>query len=204
MFRKIISFNTVVLAVVMLVPAIASAHVIVTPNTAGVGQELVFNVSCPNEQQTPITKLTLDMPKGVSEVVPTEKDGWTITTTSNNSTSDPEITTITWTGTTSTIPVGQREDFGFGAQVPGTATTLDWKAYQTYADGTIVHWDQTPNGKSDDSVGEAGPYSVTKVTDDLVASTTPATAKSSSNTLPLIISIVALLVGIYGLLRKKT
>jgi uncharacterized protein YcnI len=202
MIRKIASFGTTIMALIMLVPAIASAHVIVTPNTAGVGEELVFNVSCPNEQQTPIVKLTLDMPKGVSEVVPTEKDGWMITTTSNGSTSDPEVTSITWTGTTSTIPVGQREDFGFGAQVPGSATTLDWKAYQTYADGTIVHWDQTPNGKSDDSVGDAGPYSVTKVTDDLTA--TPAvTTKSSSNTLPLVISVIALLVGVYGLLRKK-
>ncbi len=47
------------------------------------------------------------------------------------------MSAVTWSGT---IPVGQREDFSFGAQVPGTAMQLDWKAYQTYTDGTVVHW----------------------------------------------------------------
>jgi uncharacterized protein YcnI len=189
---------------VLLVPSLASAHVIVTPSTAGIGEELVFNISCPNEQQTAIQKLTLDIPSGVSEVVPTEKDGWSVTTTMNGSTTDPEISSITWTGDTATVPVGEREDFGFGAQVPGTAANLDWKAYQTYADGTIVHWDQTPNGKSDDATGNAGPYSVTKVTDDLSASAAP-TAKANT-TLPIILSVLAILISIGGLLfggRKK-
>jgi uncharacterized protein YcnI len=197
MFKRIISLMPAL--VTMVVPAIASAHVIVTPSQVGIGQELTFNISVPNEQQTPVVSLVLDIPSGVSDVVPTVKDGWTITPTMNNSTSDPEISVLTWTN--GSIPVGQREDFSFSAQVPGTATNLDWKAYQTYGDGTIVHWDQTPNGKSDDSVGNAGPYSVTKVVNDLAASST-SNSSSSSDTLVLIVSLIAILLSIIAFLKK--
>jgi uncharacterized protein YcnI len=184
---------------IVLLPLVAFAHVIVTPNQAGIGQELTFNVSVPNERDTVVTNLKLVIPSGVTDVVPTTKDGWTITTTSNGSSSDPGVTSIVWND--GTIPVGQRQDFSFSAQVPGTTTTLDWKAYQTYGDGTIVHWDQTPTG-SDDSVGNAGPYSVTKVINDLTSSTT--SGSSPNTTLGIVLSIVALVISVSSLfIRRK-
>jgi uncharacterized protein YcnI len=190
---------------IMAIPGVASAHVIVTPNQADVGQELTFNVSVPNERNTPVVSIELDLPSGVAEVVPTEKDGWTIRTTTDGSISDPELSSITWTA--GNIPVGEREDFSFSAQVPGSATTLDWKAYQTYGDGTVVHWDQTPNGKSDDSVGNSGPYSVTHVVNDLSNTATTSTSNGSTSmaTLALVIALSALLVsiGIYLYGPKK-
>jgi uncharacterized protein YcnI len=165
MKRAILAGALTVLAT-LFVPAIAYAHVTVTPGQADVAQELVFNVSAPNEKLVPVTSIKLLIPSGVSNVIPTSKDGWTITTTTNGDNANPEITTINWSGT---IPVGQRQDFSFSAQVPGQATELDWKAYQTYADGSVVHWDQKPAG-TDDATGDAGPYSVTKVIDDLTVS----------------------------------
>jgi uncharacterized protein YcnI len=198
MIKRLRNYSAIFTVLALLVPALASAHVIVTPAQAGIGQELVFNVSSPNEQETPIVKVTLNIPNGVSEVVPTEKDGLTISTTTSGSGSNVEISSITWSG--SQIPVGQREDFGFGAQVPGHTTTLDWKAYQTYANGTIVHWDQQPNGKSDDATGDAGPFSVTKVVNDLTAA--PATS-SSSNTLPLAVACLALVVSVAAILHQN-
>jgi uncharacterized protein YcnI len=203
MIKRLRSFSVFFTSLLLLVPALASAHVIVTPSTADVGQELVFNISSPNEQQTPIVKLTLDIPNGVSDVVPTEKDGWTISTTTSGSGDTAEISSITWSA--GQIPVGQREDFGFGAQLPGNATTLDWKAYQTYADGTVVHWDQKPAG-SDDSTGDAGPYSETKVIDDLTATpaSTTTASSSSNNGLTLFLAVVAIVVSVGSLLRSST
>ena len=185
----------------LVTPAVAFAHVIVTPGQAGIAQELTFNISVPNEQQTPVVNLKLDIPGAVTNVVPTAKAGWTISTNDNGNATDPVINAIVWSQ--GSIPVGQREDFSFSAQVPAKATNLDWKAYQTYADGTVVHWDQKPAG-SDDSTGNAGPYSVTKVIDDLKAPTTPATDKSTGNdTLPLIFSLAAILISVGSLLIRK-
>jgi uncharacterized protein YcnI len=158
-------------------------------------------VGVPNEQQTPVVNVKLAIPDGATNVTPTIATGWTIDTTTNGAAKNPEITAIAWSG--GSIPVGQREDFSFSAQVPAKATELDWKAYQTYADGTAVHWDQKPAG-SDDSTGDAGPYSVTSVVNDL--NTTPAAAtktSSSSANIALVLSLVALVLGATALLRKK-
>jgi predicted lysophospholipase L1 biosynthesis ABC-type transport system permease subunit len=46
------------------------------------------------------------------------------------------------------------------------ASDLEWKAYQTYADGTVVSWDQKEEAHTDTDSDDAasGPLSVTKVT----------------------------------------
>jgi uncharacterized protein YcnI len=192
--KRVLVSSVAGVAVALALPAVAFAHVIVTPNQAGIGEELVFNVSAPNERSVPVSSVKLDIPKGVDEVTPTMIPGFTIATTG----STDDVTSVTWTGS---IPVGQREDFSFGAQVPATATQLDWKAYQTYADGTVVHWDQKPTG-SDDAVGTAGPYSVTKVVNDLTSSTT-STSGSNKDTLALVFSVAALALSIGGLFLRR-
>ena len=183
---------------VLLCPAAAFAHVIVTPAQVSAGQELVFNESVPNEERTAVISVELLIPAGVADVIPTVKPGWTIDTTSSGSAGNSEISSITWTGN---IPVGQRDDFTFSAQILGTSSELDWKAYQTYADGSVVHWDQKPAG-SDDSTGSAGPYSVTKV----VSTSSSSTAAPSENKFifALIMSGAALLFSLFALYLKRT
>ncbi|HEY4160538.1 MAG TPA: DUF1775 domain-containing protein [Candidatus Saccharimonadales bacterium] len=193
--KRTLASAALAVALTFALPAVASAHVIVTPNQAGVGQELVFNVSVPNERNVPVKSVELNIPKGVQEVTPTIIPGFSTSTAGGAD----DVTSITWTGN---IPVGQRADFSFGAQVPSTATQLDWKAYQTYIDGTVVHWDQKPAG-SDDAVGTAGPYSVTKVVNDLSSTSTTASAGSSSKgTLALTLSVAALILSIAGLFLR--
>jgi uncharacterized protein YcnI len=202
--KKILASILTSFAIIFVVPAAAFAHVIVTPGQTGVGKEIIFNVSVPNEQQTPVVNLKLIIPDGVTGVTPTAKAAWTIATTDNGATKDPVVTAVTWSG--GSIPVGQREDFSFSAQVPAKATDLDWKAYQTYGDGTVVHWDQKPAG-SDDSTGNAGPYSVTHVVNDLSksADTTPASPSTSTGNTALILSLIALILSAMAFVasRKK-
>lgn len=193
--RKLLTGAVTTGAIIMALPAVAFAHVIVTPDQAGVGEELVFNISVPNERNVAVSSVKLNIPGGVDEVTPTMIPGFTISTTG----SADNVTSITWTGN---IPVGQREDFSFGAQVPAKATQLDWKAYQTYADGTVVHWDQKPAG-SDDATGNAGPYSVTKVTNDLSSDTSTGGNNSSKATLAFVFSIAALALSIAGLFMRR-
>lgn len=202
MIKRLLVGVVVSVAAISLIPAAAFAHVVVTPAQAGVGERLVFHVSIPNEKQVAVTNLKLTIPEGVTSVMPTSINGWTITTTMNSISKDPEVATIVWSD--GIIPVGQRQDFSFSAQVPAKAAELDWKAYQTYADGTIVHWDQKPteNGKVD---GNAGPYSVTHVADDLKANSTDAANDNQApgNTLAIVISIVAVILSIGSLLLRK-
>jgi uncharacterized protein YcnI len=195
MKRRLVTVLGVGLA--SLIPAVASAHVIVTPSQAGVAQELVFTASVPNEKQVAVTGLRIVIPAGVKEVTPTVKAGWTITTKG----SGDNINEIDWTA--GSIPVGQRDDFSFGAQAPARATTLNWKAYQTYADGSVVSWDQTPAG-SDDATGDKGPYSTTTVVNDLPTATSPAKTAEDRADVALAVAIVAL-VGVLGMVggRRK-
>jgi len=86
--RRIVIASFLTTLSVLLVPMAAYAHVVVTPGQANVAEELVFNVSVPNEETVPVTNIKLLIPSGVTDVTPTTKDGWTITTTTNGNGSD--------------------------------------------------------------------------------------------------------------------
>ncbi len=182
--------------VVGLNVGVASAHVVVKPAEVGVGAYQTFTTSVPNEKDIPVTAMKLTIPAGLKSVTPTVKPGWTIDEVKDGSGEDAVVKEITWSG--GTIPAGQRDDFTFSAQAPAKPTSVQWKAYQTYEDGTVVSWDQAPT-KSDDDSGDKGPYSVTKVVDDLTqtpAATTATTTKPVSNSrtnLAITLSVVALL-----------
>jgi len=185
-------------AVALSLPAIASAHVMVTPNSATTGERVLFSASVPNERTVDVTGLRVVIPSGVADVTPTVHTGWTIATKKDSS---QQATEVTWSG--GAIPPGQRDDFSFKAQVPGKSTELQWKAYQTYADGVTVAWDQRPSKDShDDESNTSGPYSVTTVRDDAPATAKQSTTKSSN--LPLIISLVALVFSVMALTVGRT
>ncbi|MDL2341681.1 MAG: DUF1775 domain-containing protein [Patescibacteria group bacterium] len=191
---KLFSATLLSLAV-LLSPGIALAHVAVTPAAVTIGSFTTFSISVPNEKAVSITSVRLAIPSGLKEITPTVKTGWTISTNK----SGDDITVITWTG--GTIPAGQRDDFTFNAQAPAATVNLNWKAYQTYEDGSTTHWDQAPTTKETETA-DGGPYSVTKVLDDLTpAASNP--APKSDNTLPLVISALALTISVGGLLFKK-
>lgn len=193
MKKAIISGFLAVLSVILL-PAAAFAHVVVTPKEASPAQRVIFNVSVPNEKAIAVTSLKVLIPDAVTSVTPTSKEGWNITTAKNV---DSEVTSITWTGN---IPAGERQDFSFSAQAPATPTELDWKAYQTYADDSTVHWDQAPtNGHESE---DAGPYSITNVTSD--TSDTKADSQASSAIWgAYAIAGLALAISVGAFLRKK-
>lgn len=178
------------------------AHVVVTPNQANIGAFQVFTVGVPNEKEIPVTGLRLVLPQGLKHVSPNVKSGWTIQTKSTGEGESATISEIIWTG--GSIPSGQRDDFLFSAQVPAEATTLDWKAYQTYKDGTVVSWDQAPVPNQTDEQREQmeaknmGPESQTNVINDLAPQATTTEAKPAEST-TLWLSVVALLVSLGAL-----
>lgn len=167
-------------ALVLLTGAkLALAHAVVSPSSADVAQTVTFSLSVPSEKPQATVSVRLLLPDGLNYVTPFVQAGWQInlikTGGDPNSTdpdSDPtvKVTEIDWTG--GSIPSGQKDLFLFSAQVAAKATTLNWKAYQTYADGSMVAWDQDPNStQASIDLSKTGPYSTTKIIDDLGAST---------------------------------
>ena len=195
-------------AVSMLFFAVpAFAHVIVYPHQAGIAATQVFDMSVPTEKDNPTVAIKLLIPDGLQEVVPSVKAGWTINVKKNGDT----VTEIDWTG--GNIPPEERDDFYFSAQVPAKETTLKWKAYQTYQDGSVVSWDHTPTSNPDDDSAPP-PYSQTKIVNDLTGSNTmngtqqtktdTTTKLSSANvSLPLWLSIIAVIFS-FTALRKAS
>lgn len=190
---KRISASLLALAI-LFTPEMASAHVSVQPARVAAGDFTTFNVSVPNEKEVSVTNIKLDIPKGLEEVKPTIKPGWAVKV---------EGSSIIWSG--GDIASGFRDDFTFSAQAPAKTIELKWKAYETYSDGSVARWDQSPD-KAEVAGSDSGPYSVTKVSNESDASSTDATNTSrgnSSNTLPLVISLLALTLSFGNLLFKK-
>jgi uncharacterized protein YcnI len=206
-FASAAVFAAVVVSVVALSGGVAWAHVAVQPNQVHVDQFQVFSVGVPSEKDMATTEVKIVMPAGLHEVSPTVKPGWTIHTTKSGNGENATILSITWSD--GSIPAGQRDDFSFSAQAPAQAKTLQWKAYQTYEDGTVVSWDQAPSSTAkDDDSGNSGPYSQTKVVNDLAATDTAQNKNSGEQSgrvsAALVLSVIAVLLAAVALQRKDS
>ncbi len=189
----------------------ASAHVTVKPAEVVTAGFRTFTISVPNEKEISTTTVKLVVPDELKYVQPTQKVGWSIAIDAEGSGENAEVKSITWSG--NEVKAGFRDEFTFSGQVPGTATELQWKAYQTYSDGTVVAWDKASSGEGHDTEDKnSGPFSVTKVvketTDEAASINTENAsndAKRTANT-ALYVSVagvVVALVGVYLGSRKK-
>lgn len=237
-FQKFVAASIALASLVLFAQSV-SAHVVVSPKEVGVGKFQTFSVGVPVEKDMPTTALRLVVPDGLNYVTPNVKPGWKIEVKKEPVMKDGKqvmsedgdekverTSEISWTG--GSIPAGQRDDFLFSAQVPATTTTISWKAYQTYADGSIVAWDASPQAVADQkkAMDEAmkkepnmkmdevtlKPYSETKVVDDLAAvnstsasTTSAADLKSATRNakVALVVSVVGLLLGALAVSKKS-
>jgi uncharacterized protein YcnI len=203
-----------VLSYVLLVCSLLSpslyAHVTVRPSQAGVASFQTFTIGVPVEKSFATIALRLEIPDTLQYVSPNVKPGWKIEIKKAGEGENAKVTELIWTG--GTIPAGFRDEFLFSARVPAEEITLSWKAYQTYADGSVVSWDLAPDaeqpkkedGSSDFST--SGPYSMTKVINDLGKA--PGSGMLSSlNISAIVLSIVAIVAAslaiVLQLLRRK-
>lgn len=193
--------TAIVLACVLSLTA--SAHVMVRPAEVVTAGFQTFTVGVPNERTVSTTSVRLALPKGLKHVSVNQKAGWDIDIDKDGDGESQHVTAITWSG--GEINEGFRDDFAFSAQVPEQTTELQWKAYQTYADGTVVSWDQADEGGHGTSGGNAGPFSVTKVVSETEqqaaaksAEQTASNAQSVANR-ALYIATAGLVVGLAGI-----
>jgi uncharacterized protein YcnI len=145
--------NAALLFVMLIFPVIASAHVVLDPNEAVVGEQ-TYSINAPNEKDIPTVELRLVVPDNVFVTGILPVPGWNYTTKTEKvpqaTTADGDqlptdrIKEIDWAGS---FGAGQYQVFGIATYYGGDPTQLVWKAYQTYSDGTIVAWDDTVDGQ---------------------------------------------------------
>jgi len=206
----VITFSLIAGLFLTVTPALA--HVSVKPGEVGVGERINFSVSVPTEEEDPTIQVRLVLPEGLQSITPFVKPGWNIELKKTGEGDEAKVIEIIWSG--GSIPAEQKDEFVFSAQAPAEETSLIWKAYQTYGDGDIVAWENSPDvvqeytknnppqeGQEDDH-NAPRPYSETKVINDLkgtdgaTQNTTSNTSQSNSgNTL----SIVAIVLSIAAL-----
>ncbi|PFO09623.1 hypothetical protein COJ85_01350 [Bacillus sp. AFS076308] len=193
----------------LLFSSVASAHVTVMPKTSTTGAWETYTVKVPVEKEVPTTKFTLKAPAGVEIMSYQPVPGWRYTADKDTS---GKVKSFTFEATGEGILPGQFQQFTFVAKNPDKAADIAWDAYQYYKDGSIVEWTGDESAKT--------PHSITSIvagastddhhdqaaTEDTKTDETKAADTEQSNSLPLILSIVSVVLSLAALIfaiRKK-
>lgn len=214
------------IAALLMLPAMASAHISLHPNTVPAGSNPTWEVRVPSEEEGASTvKVDMQVPPGFTDVSTEIPPGWTARVlhtklaTPIQTDSGPvteEVSEIIWTAKGAGIPSDSFQSFPILAAVPDNDAghTIAFKVIQTYSNGKVVRWIEAPNseqhpaptvnvtskgGVLQDVAGtEAGPGAVPASN---TSTTTAATAKSTgSKGASKGLAIAALIVGALGLL----
>ncbi len=175
----------------------ALAHVTVKPGEVMTATYQVFTVSVPNEKEIPTASVEVLIPEGVTSVTPTNKPSWKVSFEKVNDT----VQSITWSD--GEIADGFRDEFTFSAKTPDAPMELQWKAYQTYADGTVVAWDQDSEDGHGHGGSDSGPFSVTNVTNDEQADANTTQEAAERGMYLGVAGIVVGLAAVYFATKKK-
>ncbi|BBY64163.1 YcnI family copper-binding membrane protein [Mycolicibacterium helvum] len=140
---KVAALTTSLVLGSWLTAATAGAHVHVNADQPVRGQYALVTFQVPNESEksSATTKVTISLPN-VASVSTDVMAGWSAEL-------DRDATTGAYRSVTFTaspnegIGVGQFELFPISIKLPD-ADSATFPVVQTYADGTIVHWDQPP------------------------------------------------------------
>lgn len=210
-----------VLGVFTLVAGRASAHVTVSaPGATPGGSDQIISFRVPTESASASTVgLTVQLPTDtpIASVLVEPHTGWTDTVTTTKlatpiHTDDGDITqvvsVITWTASTPAagIKPGQFDQFVVLAGKLPDAPSLTFKAIQTYSDARKVSWIETTAPGSTVQPDHPAPVLTLAAAPAVASGVAPgagpgagagagaATKASSSDTGPIILSVIALVV----------
>lgn len=126
---------------------VLDAHVMVTPRESTAGAEQIYTVRVHTDGTVSTTSIELEIPEGIHVMQVASGDGFTFDVKKDGN----RIVSITWTRE---IKPKEFALFTFTAHNPQPGA-IQWKAHQTFADGSMRHW-----------IGERGkkePASVTTI-----------------------------------------
>jgi uncharacterized protein YcnI len=182
---------------------IADAHVTVWPKESTVGTWEKYTVRVPSEKESSTVKIQLDFPKDATVETVLPVAGWNYQFIKG---SNGRNTGIVWTATGDGIKAHEFFEFAFIGANPKQASSLSWKAHQTYADGSVVDWTGAPESDKPASVTNISVKPDMNEADHSMthANSTPqATSVSKFEWIAVGIASLALLLSLIGLFRKK-
>ncbi|MEK8131280.1 YcnI family protein [Paenibacillus filicis] len=200
-----------VLFLSLLLSGVASAHVTVLPSEVTQGGYEKFAVRVPNEKTIPTVKVEVKFQLDAVSISRFEpKPGWSYELTKDGD----KITGVTWTATGEGLGATEFGEFYMQGKVADAATSISWKAYQTYKDGSVVEWVGAAGSDKPASVTKVNPKPAGSSTDShghtaapgaagTAAEAAPASSAGGSS-LPTILSIVAVVLSAASLLVSLT
>ncbi|GAA4706457.1 YcnI family protein [Brevibacillus fulvus] len=195
-----------VLALVLSLAGTASAHVTVWPKESTANAYEKYTVRVPVEKEVNTTKVRVEFPTGVTVSTVQPIPNWSYTFEKD---SEGRFTAITWTAENEGIKAHEFAEFSFQAKNPKEAGSLSWKAYQTYADGSVVEWTGAPETDTPAAVTTVNEAAAGADNHDASHDAAPTEQSggtgtgNTSNTVALVLGGLALLLSLINLFRKK-
>jgi len=172
-------------AAALAIPAVASAHAVVSPNVVKAKTLQFFTLSVPTEKEGATTSsIELTPPSGFAIDSFQPSPGWKRQVQSTGSGEEATVTKVTWSG--GKVPSEEDSVFAVNASTTSSKTYV-FKLRQTYSSGEVVDW--------------SGPESSDTPSPRIEARTSLGGGGSSTlGIVALILAGVALVLGIVGLL----
>jgi uncharacterized protein YcnI len=201
--RRLALLIAVALVAMLALAAPAAAHVTITAPGAvrgGTDQEITFRVPVEKDVATTGVTIALPLDTPIASVLVSPMPGWTHTEKTTKlaqpiETDDGEITSavsqIAWKATGPGLAPGEYGAFTIIAGLLPDAPSITFKALQYYRDGSVTKWIEVAAPGSSAEPENPAPVLT------LGAAATPAAEESDdsdSNTGPVVLSIIALVV----------
>jgi uncharacterized protein YcnI len=119
----------------------AVAHVVVRPAESASRAEQRYTMRVPTEKEVATTSVQLDFPADLTVLSVEEKAGWKLELVRD---AQGRIVKALWRGS---LPPKESTEFTFIARNPA-AGTLEWRAIQTFADGSKSEWTGAEGSKT--------------------------------------------------------
>lgn len=183
----------------------ASAHVTVQPHETTQGSFEVFTVRVPTEKQVPTVKVEVQFPQDVTISRFEPKPGWTYEIKKDAAN---RIVGVVWSG--GSLGPTEFGEFRMQGRVGKDATRLEWRAIQTYGDGSVVEWTGPEGSDTPASVTQVKPAAATgvgaatgapaTVAPPPAASTPIAPESAGTSNLPVFLSLGSVVISVIALL----
>jgi uncharacterized protein YcnI len=194
--RAVLAAASIALAVTLLAPSAARAHVTVWPKSAAHGAYERYVVRVPNEKNVATTRVEIRFPAEVRISSFLDVAGWKLEVVTDSA---GKITGAVWTGN---LPPKRFVEFPFVAVNPKEGASVVWPAFQTYAGGEIVEWTGPEGSKAPASVTTltARPAAAGSNAADTTARAAMGTASGGAgSSTPLYVSLAALALALVSL-----